>query len=312
MLHRVEQKIEELSVKYFPYTNVIGLARSIVALGLLLTLLLNSVDLLVYKTTDSTAIRPMLQGLMTQYNFFTLLGIKYIWLMKGIAVLVLSTVISGFFPKITSVLHWWIAISFLYFSSNIDGGDQIGAILTLFLIPVMLTDSRKNHWHKIQAKRGAKNIIAISVLWFIRLQVAVIYFQSSVGKFFVREWADGTAIYYWWNNSVFGMPIWIAPFINYLLSNSFVVSGITYGVLIFELLLFLGLTASIKYRKIMLVVGIFFHFLIIIFHGIFSFFFSITAALILFLYPTYQTMEFLICPLKILKMKTQPQTKAKN
>ena len=81
-------------------------------------------------------------------------------------------------------------------------------------------------------------------------------------------------------------------FINYFLENAFIVTGLTYSVLILELGLFLGLFASIRYRKFMLVFAIGFHLLIILFHGIFSFFFSISAALILYLYPTYVNIDF--------------------
>lgn len=139
------------------------------------------------------------------------------------------------------------------------------------------------------------------MIWLIRLQVVLIYFQAAVTKFFVSEWANGTPLYYWWNHSIFGMPISISNCVNYLLSNSLVVTVLTYSVIILEILIFIGLTASIKYRKSLLLTAILFHFLIIIFHGIFSFFFSIAAALILFLYPTYQSITlntFRLWPIK--------------
>lgn len=125
-----------------------------------------------------------------------------------------------------------------------------------------------------------------------KITIAIIYFQAAIGKFFVPEWANGTAIYYWWNHSVFGMPLVFSETINHFLSNSFVVSFITYFVMIFEILLFLSLTASIKYRKRILLLGILFHLSIIVFHGIFSFFFSIVAGLIVYLFPTYENINF--------------------
>ncbi|MRM86444.1 hypothetical protein D1002_11255 [Riemerella anatipestifer] len=75
------------------------------------------------------------------------------------------------------------------------------------------------------------------------------------------------------------------------LTNSIFVTGITYGVLILELLLFLALCSNRKYKIVMLYIALLFHFSIIIFHGIFSFFFSISAALILYLYPTHQNLK---------------------
>ncbi|CAI9429391.1 HTTM domain-containing protein [Candidatus Ornithobacterium hominis] len=291
---KIENRIRLLTEKYSPFTNVVGLSRSLLALGLLLTLLSTDINTLVHKYNDGNLVNPLLNEsvALNKYNFFILFGYDHLNLMKYLAIIILAIVISGFWFKITSFLHWWIAISFLYFSSIIDGGDQINAVISLMLIPVLLFDKRKNHWEKMNNEISVRGIIPIITIWIIRLQVALIYFQASVGKYFVPEWADGTAIYYWWNHTVFGMPIIISNSINFALSNSFVVSFITYSVLILEILIFLGLTANLKYRKIILFIGIFFHFSIIIFHGIFSFFFSITACLILFLYPTYQNINF--------------------
>ena len=291
---KIEEKIKLLTLKYSPFTNVIGLSRSLLALGLLLTLLTTDTNTLVHRYSDGSLVNPLLNEsvALNEYNFFILLGYDHINEMKYLAILILMIVISGYWFKITCFLHWWLAISFLYLSSIIDGGDQINAVISLMLIPILLFDNRKNHWEKSNLKVSIRGIVPIITIWIIRLQVALIYFQASVGKYFVPERADGTAIYYWWNHSVFGMPTSISNYVNFALSNSFIVSLITYSVLILEILLFLGLTASIKYRKTILIIGIFFHFSIIIFHGIFSFFFSIVACLILFLYPTYQDINF--------------------
>ncbi len=291
---KIENRIRLMTEKYSPFTNVIGLCRSLLALGLLLTLLSTNINTLVHKYSDGNLVNPLLNEsvALNKYNFFILFGNDHLNLMKYLAIIILTIVISGFWFKITSFLHWWIAISFLYFSSIIDGGDQINAVISLILIPILLFDKRKNHWEKMNTEISIRSIIPIITIWIIRLQVALIYFQASVGKYFVPEWADGTAIYYWWNHTVFGMPIIISDYVNLALSNSFIVTFITYSVMILEILIFLGLTANIRYRKIILIIGIFFHLSIIIFHGIFSFFFSITACLILFLYPTYQNINF--------------------
>lgn len=291
---KINRQIEELTLKYFPYTNVVGLSRSIIALGTLLTILLNPLSNLFHRTIDNEVINPLLNPIIpiNEFNFFTIIGFENILIMKWIAILILLFIISGYFVKITSILHWWISLSFLYFSSIIDGGDQIAAIITFLLIPLCLTDSRNNHWKNIQPFSSSKNILGLFSIWIIRLQVAIIYFHAATGKFFVAEWTKGTALYYWFNHSVFGMPIWFSSTINSILSNHIVISILTYSVLLFEILLFLAITSSIKYRKRILPFAISFHLGIIIFHGIFSFFFSISAALILYLYPTYQPLNF--------------------
>ncbi len=298
-----ETKIEKYSVQYAPYTNVIGLSRSLLAFGTLLTLLVNPVHNFINITTDEKILNPLLNPLapINKYNFFLLLGFENIWIMKWIAVFLLAMVIYGRFLKVTGFFHWWVSISFLLFSSVIDGGDQIAAILSLLLIPILFTDPRKNHWSKVTIRESPQNIIAVFSIWIIRLQVAIIYLHAGVGKMFVSEWANGTALYYWLNHSVFGMPDWIEPITNPLLENSIIVTILTYGVIIFELALFLALTAVTKYRKKILLAAILFHLLIIVYHGIFSFFFSITTGLILYLYPTYETINIRLWYQKVLK-----------
>lgn len=285
----IEHKLRLIAQTQAPYTNTIGLGRSILALGTLLTLLVNPIDNIFIKSITGKFITPILDTDL-KYNFFYLLGAEKILLMKWLAIVILAIVISGFFQKITSILHWWIAFSFLHSSTVIDGGDQIAAIISLLIIPICILDNRKNHWHKKIVERKLSNIISIVFINIIRLQVAIIYFHAAVGKFGHEEWEDGTAIYYWLNHSFFGSNDFF-NFINIFLKNSFIVSGLTYGVLVLELMIFLALFASIRYRLLILPVAIFFHIFIILFLGIFSFFFSICAALILYLYPTYSDIE---------------------
>jgi antimicrobial peptide system SdpB family protein len=295
LLSKYEGRCQKISYKYSPYTNVIGLSRSILALGTLLTLLLNPIYFLINKTNEGKYYNPFLNldkfG-YNKFNFFLIFGVENAEVMKFIAVIILIIVISGYFIKISSILHWWICLSFMFCSSLIDGGDQIASILTLLLLPITLTDKRQNHWKKdVNNTTNKINLLAIVAVCLIRIQVAIIYFDAAVGKMSVNEWKNGTALYYWLNNSVFGYTAFWKPILDPILSNQILLPFLTYGVLIFELMLFLAMFATLKYRRRILPFGILFHFLIILFHGIFSFFFSISAALIIYLYPTYRNFK---------------------
>ncbi|MBK7869505.1 MAG: hypothetical protein IPJ74_01895 [Saprospiraceae bacterium] len=286
-MNRIEAYIQRIVLNQSPYTNVIGLARSFIALGTLLTLLFNGTEIFI-NMIDDLPVNPVFTSPIGKFNFFLLFGIKQVLIMKYIAIIVLIGIISGVYPQVTCLFHWWISFSFITFSSAIDGGDQIASILTFLLIPICLTDRRKNHWHIQIAAKQPINLIAIFFVWLIRLQMAVIYFHAAVGKFNVTEWSNGTGLYYWLYNSFFRMPQWVEPLMYPIIVNSYGIILLTYGVLVFELLLFLGLTIPSKYRIYLLILGIMFHFFIIIFLGIFTFFFSMTAGLILYLYPTYK------------------------
>ena len=304
---RLNKNLKGFALKNFPYSNVLGLSRSVIAMGTLLTLSINTSSILMQKMDSGEYLNPLINPVadINEFNFFLLFGVEQFDLMRYLAIFFLLAVISGYFIKITSILHWWISISFFLSSSVIDGGDQIASILSLLLIPICLTDERKNHWDNIEPYSKPKNIIGIVAVNLIRLQVAVIYFHTAVGKFDILEWKNGTAIYYWFNHSFFGMPEYLANPMNYMMSNKWVVSILTYSVLIGEITLFLCLTASKKIRKLIFPFAILFHFLIIIYHGIFSFFFSIAGGLIIYLIPINSSLNLKLWFQKKLNTYTQ-------
>jgi len=290
-LYQIDNTIKTIVDKRYPYTNVIGLVRSMLALGLLLTLLFTNIHHLGIQNLDGEFINSVL--VQSEWNFFALFGVEHLALMKVVAILLLLLVISGYFPQLTCFVHWWIASSFMFFSSVIDGGDQIHNNITLILIPLCLTDPRINHWHTSREKRESVfNLLGVFAIWVIKFQVAIIYLQASVAKYSETEWANGTALYYWLNNSVFGSQPLVLDLIMPILQNGLLISIITYGVMGLELILFAALFMSYKKRMILLPIALGFHFFIIIFHGIFSFFFSIAAIALLYLLPPDYSIKF--------------------
>jgi len=270
-------------------TNTLGFARSLLAFGLLITLITNPISNFFYTDLNGNPLSPVLlqESFVNKINFFLLWGYEDVLYMKIFAIIILLTVISGYFIRITSILHWWVTWSFMLFSSAIDGGDQIASNLSLLLIPICILDSRNNHWISNDIKDDSndlyKKVNAYFFILLIRLQMAIIYFHAAVGKFSVQEWAEGTAVYYWFNNSIFGMPNYLHPLLDPILHNQYGVLFVTHGVMIFELLLFSCLTMATSKRKYLFVPAIIFHFSIIIIHGIFSFFFSMAAGLTIYL-----------------------------
>jgi len=290
-IYQLNNVIKGVADKRYPYTNVIGLVRSMLALGLLLTLLFTNINYLCIQNIEGTLLNPAVAE--SNWNFFMLLGIENLVYMKFAAILLLLFVISGYFPQMTCFVHWWIASSFIFFSSIIDGGDQIHNNITLILIPLCLTDPRINHWHTSSVKRESVfNLLGVFSIWVIKFQVAIIYLQASVAKYSEVEWANGTALYYWLNHSVFGSQSLVLDFIMPILANGLMVSVITYSVMALELIFFAALFMSYKRRVMLLPAALAFHFCIIIFHGIFSFFFSIAAIVILYLLPPGYNFKF--------------------
>lgn len=276
-------------LNYRIWTNAYGVARTALALGLLLTLVFNNTD---------TLFRPGLlndvsitKATITQISLYKLVSLETA---RWISVAVLLFVISGYFPRYTGILHWWVAFSFNASGVVVDGGDQINAIATLLLIPITLADKRRNHWQIEQEYSSSSflRINAVCAYFFLRLQMSVLYFHAAVGKFKVTEWLDGTALYYWFSDPSIGMPPWLFDLMYYPLTNAYFITILTWGVMIFEVSLAFALVMNLKMRRRFLWPAIFFHFMIIVSHGLVSFFFGMLGGLIIYLYPLQEPMRF--------------------
>lgn len=283
------QKIGKYAIKLTsknPWTNVYGLARSILALGTLLTLLFNPTYNL-FRPAAGITDYPICTGVSGLSMFCILPSLE---IARWLAIIILLVVMSGWRPRYTGVLHWWVVFSLQISAIVIDGGDQVASILALLLVPVTLTDSRKWHWQTQKQSDTQKPILhvlsalfAITALLAVRLQASIIYFHAAVGKFTVEEWLDGTILYYWLHDPSLGLPAWL-QFLLPIFSTRLVVL-FTWGTLLLEILLFMALLMPQKYWKPLLVAGIIFHAGIALMMGLFSFGCSMTAILIVYLRP---------------------------
>jgi antimicrobial peptide system SdpB family protein len=212
---------------------------------------------------------------------------------RWIAVAVLVIVASGWRPRLTCVPHWWIAFSVGSSIAVEDGGDQITVVLALLLVPIALGDPRTWVWrarpeHEPERRRRGEDVwrlVALSALVAVRVQVAMLYFQSSTAKLGVPGWQNGTAVYYFLNNSVVGAPGWLRLIVEPFLRNGFCVEAITCGSLVVEFALFLALLLPPRFRGLLLAAGFLLHLSIAIAMGLPSFALAMWGALVLYLCP---------------------------
>ncbi|CAM1368545.1 Antimicrobial peptide system, SdpB family protein [Tenacibaculum litopenaei] len=278
-------------IENFRWSNTYGVGRSFIAMSLFLTLISSDIFRLIKPLGSLNEVHNL--SYISRISIFYLLR-DHIILAKIICLIILGLVISGWRPRFTGFFHWWVAFSFSTSSLILEGGDQIAEILTLLLIPVTLADHRRFHWQNNIKCYLSRSLVAdtivlfiISINFIISLQVAFIYFHASVGKYSSEEWANGTAIYYWFDNSIFGLSNFWRKIMFPLLKNPYLVTGMTWGTLLLEILLFMGIAISKSEpkRKNLLCLGIGFHFLIGLFFGLWTFFITMTGALILYLGP---------------------------
>jgi len=263
-------------------TSIIGFARSLLALGLLLTLIFNPINLLIPAHYLATLNQ---HSIKFHGNFFLMFNPAHLFVTRLLAISVLMLIISGYFMQATSILHFWITASFVLIRPAYLGGDNINMLLALLLIPVCIFDKRKNHWDNYHPGNNNFYFIQSLFLFFIKIQVAWIYFDSVFLKLHVKEWRDGSVIYYWFNHNFFGLNAPFSNIIKPLLERLPFSVSIAWGTLLFEAVTSVGFLFPGRIRWALLKWGIIFHFIILLIHGFALLFFAMSAALFLYLYP---------------------------
>lgn len=282
------KKCDEISSQNY-FTNAYGMARSLFALCTLFNLAFNSKYTLFNETNFGGATRQDYSSL----NFFLLFNYDNLIYAQIVGIVILLIVISGFYPRYTGILHWWVTFSYFHLTNVADGGDQIASNVTFLLIFITLLDTRKNHWIPSAKSNLYKNFFAALIFTLISIQVAVIYLHSAIHKLYhVDEWIDGTAIYYWFNNTIFGLNSFTKEIIYPILDFPLAIYLLNWGVIVFEILLFCALLSSRKVKLRFFYIGIIFHLSIALLLGLVSFFMSMSACLMLYLYPKDINLSF--------------------
>lgn len=282
--------------------NVIGLSRSLLAVSGLSIFLFNDMSVILFNGSPRGIVMLPKEMILNELNVFSIFPEKYYFFSWLLCVLILVLVLIGWRPRITALPHCWLLYSFFHYTMIPNGGDQIALVLSLLLLPINLLDNRKWHWQRATCvSRDFKVIYNLFLLFFlilIKLQVSALYLEAATSKFQVEEWVNGTAVYYWFTNPMFGASGWVLSFLKPILGNSYGVTLLTWGAIFIELLLFMGIGMKKKYKFYLLFVGISFHFGILLIHGLVSFFFSITAALVLYLVPINYNLDFVLLKFK--------------
>jgi antimicrobial peptide system SdpB family protein len=267
------------------WSSGLGLARTVLALGTAATITTTSPSILMSPLANG--VRPPMCTGVTNAGLWCMTG-ENLALGRWLSVAILLVVASGWRPRLTAIPHWWVSWSLMVNATMVDGGDQITAVLTALLMPILITDRRHWHWQRpADSGRdpGMRHVVARASLLLIHIQVAVLYFQASVAKLGVPEWADGTAMFYWSRDPAFGSAPWIRPVMELFTYSPYGVAFLSWGTIALEFTIALAILLGPAMRRALLIVGISFHALIAIDIGLVSFFMAMTGALLLYLLP---------------------------
>ncbi len=267
-----------------PWTATYGVARSLIALGLMGTLLLTTPGAL-FSPGQGVVATAACSG-WKHASLFCLAGTAHHEAMVWPAVAILVLVVIGWRPRWTGPLHWWVAASFLATATIQDGGDQAAVALTFLLIPVTVTDPRRWHWQSPPGDTtDLQRVVGHLGMFLVCVQVAVIYLDSGIAKLGVTDWFNGTALYYILLSPTFGVPLWVHPFVHAILAHSIIVTLLTWTVPVLEVGIGLSILGPKWLRRALFPLGLLFHLAIAVVMGLVSFSLSMSGALVLLLVP---------------------------
>jgi antimicrobial peptide system SdpB family protein len=159
-----------------------------------------------------------------------------------------------------------------------EGGDQINMILTLLIIPFCFANHNLNGF---QCNFIKNNLFLKLNLIAIKIQLSILYLQASIEKIYQKDWNNGTAMYYWFNDSLFGSNEFFKIIFGFLFENNFSLFLITWLVIFFEFFFSISIFMKQKVKYFFFVIAFTFHLLIFLIHGLGTFCLSMTAGLVL-------------------------------
>ncbi|WAH98854.1 sporulation-delaying protein SdpB family protein [Arthrobacter sp. MMS18-M83] len=260
------------------WSPAIGVLRSTLAFASFLTLSATPTASL-FQPLWGIGLQPACKGI-NALNLFCAFGPNNLDLSKWVALGLLLLVMSGYFPQATSLMHYWISFSVFNGIAIPDGGDQITVVLTLLLIPICMTDPRRNHWSAAPnstISTGWRRGWAIAGLIGVKIQVSILYLQSCIEKTAQTEWATGNNLYYT-ASGVFGFSDPVRVLLAPLLEHEATVSFLTWSVLALEFALGVTLVTPVVWRPYLFLLAALFHAGIALLMGLWSFALAMIAA----------------------------------
>lgn len=278
-MNSVLNKITQFNLQ----TTAFGVIRSLLILPTLLLLIFN----------DTSIMFTYMQFSLSCENFtvpgaFCLVpnSTMHLEILRYSMIAILLLAVSGYFPRYTGILHWYICYSIQSSATTIDGGEQIATVLAFLLIPLTLLDDRKNHFKKTKnnGKRFFSQTISFLFYNLLKLQVCIIYLNAAIGRLKNEEWGDGTAIYYFFGDPIFGIPDWQHFLFSPVLESNLLII-VTWSVTLLELFLAASIFGNKDVKKLALLFGFLLHAGIMFTIGIITFSLVMMSALLFYLLP---------------------------
>ncbi len=178
---------------------------------------------------------------------------------------IFSILVCLFLPykRVSTILVYFFTISLYHKTIPIQNAGFNLLVMVLFMLIFM--DEKADQTKQLNLRTINITISNFAVL-AARFQVIIMYVVASWFKLYGESWRDGTAFYYVLFTDTFSHP-W---FRDLFISNSFIIHIISWFALGFQLL-FPVLVWFKRTKSVMLMLGVFFHVMIMIVMGIIDF-----------------------------------------
>jgi antimicrobial peptide system SdpB family protein len=265
-----EDRVMDFVIGFDHRNRWFGIGRSLIAVSGLTVLLFTPIAALTVPVGASPG--TMCDGIRAASVLCVGDPSQFIEARRWVMIILLCVVASGYRPRFTAVLQLWVAFTLSVSVTLPDGGEGIGLILALLMLPLCLADDRRWHW---QAPTTPMNVswqaIAVVAQLAVRVQLAFIYLDSAISKFAVDDWSNGTAEYFILRDQTFGNG---GPLRDVLLAVSSWPLGtlaLTWGAIGIEIAIGLCLLLSWRWRMAGFVLDVALHVMIVVTMGLFSF-----------------------------------------
>ncbi|RKQ84562.1 antimicrobial peptide system SdpB family protein [Mycolicibacterium mucogenicum 261Sha1.1M5] len=266
-----------------PFGPFLQLGRSLLATGTFLTLTFNPAETLFHSASPSGSIAVQCSR-QAAIGAFCLVPTESLDVVRLVLAAACIPAIIGLFPFVSSTFHLFAAFSLSNNAIGIEGGDQLTVNLTFLLALASFGDRRMWGWVERRAHGTHLKFIPSNVLlWTITIQVAFVYLEAGLVKSKEAIWAEGSALWYWVQNSAFGISREFSHTLMSALSPPLMSAAATWGTIVLEIsiaVIFL-FAKNQKLRQTAIFLGILFHLAIALIMGLVTFFFAMAGALFL-------------------------------
>lgn len=246
-----------------------GIFRAGLALGHLITLLFTDTDYLIRPVSGRPD--PLECSGFESLSLYCRFSSENLEIIRWLGILVCLLCISGYLPRLSSLLFAWLCFSAYMSWAITDGGDQLVLNLSLAIVLLNLVENRSNQWQSPQALGPFRSSVGLAAVWLIKVQAFVVYFQAGVAKAGVDNWANGTEVYYDLMSPMFGATGLRLEILEPFLHSDIIVQSLTWGTMVVEVGIAFATFAAVRYRRIAWISAIILHLGIAIFMGLISF-----------------------------------------